>query len=90
MAIPLEQQSDSAGSLHTAATGAMPHATAAPADRLDQHSHAGHHHDHSVQKPASAVLRPSWFLRSAAERLILAAALSAMVWLGVAWALGAG
>lgn len=57
------------------------------------HSHAGHHHNHDLklERPARVALTPGFSLMrvSLGERMLLAAALSALLWVaiaGVLWA----
>ena len=51
------------------------------------HHHDHHNHTHAARPASHVATRLSLLRMSAGQRLIGAAALSAMLWLGVYWAL---
>jgi hypothetical protein len=55
-------------------------------DHAQDHTHA-HDHAHAARPASHVAARLSLLRMSAGQRLIGAAALSAMLWLGVYWAL---
>jgi ABC-type Zn2+ transport system substrate-binding protein/surface adhesin len=64
-------------------------------DHPHSHTHTGHSHadhDHAAHAPASREIamprsyKRSMFLASALERLVIAALLSGLIWLGISWA----
>ncbi|MGE0061272.1 MAG: hypothetical protein AB7T86_04255 [Xanthobacteraceae bacterium] len=53
----------------------------------DHSHHSAHHHHHAGHVHPPAAVTPSLLRLSAAGRLAIAAALIAVIWLGVAWAI---
>jgi hypothetical protein len=52
----------------------------------DSHHHHHHHHHGNVHPPAAVL--PSLLRGSLAQRLVLAAGLTALLWLGAMWGMG--